>query len=877
MIKKLSVALVLVACFSPKMIFCADTVSVVVLPFDIHAVDKRPDLKTKIPDMIGDYLKFEGVKIIPLDGEIPSVLMESPDFLEEIRNAGIRYGTDYVIWGSLTSLGQKYRLDARLLKTFGSDPPSSFSQKGENIEGLFGKVKDLSENIAMALFKRVRVDEVVVRGNNRIETDAIKRFIKTAPGDVFSEGKLSEDLKAVYAMGYFEDVKVESEDRPRGKRVIFNIVEKSTVRKITIKGNRAIKEDEINKSLTITTGSILNINRVQQNVKVIESLYKEKNYHHIKVTYKFIELQNNQADIEFTIDEGEQQKIRKIRFEGNSAYSDKELKAIMKTSEKGFFSWLTSSGEYVPEDLNQDSAKINAFYLNNGYIQARVADPDVVFEDNRIFVTIKIFEGPRFKVGKVDISGDIIKTREELLSKLKIGKEEFFNRQVLQDDITALTDLYSEEGYAYPDIAPLLDQDVEQLTVDITYKIAKGKLVYFQKININGNTKTRDKIIRRELTVYENELYSGSRLKRSVRNLHRLDYFSDIKVDPVKGSSPDKMDLNLTVVEKPTGSFSFGGGYSSTENVFAMVQLAQNNLFGKGQQLQLKAEVGGTTTRYSLSFTEPWLMDIPLSAGFDLYNWAVDYDEYDRDSTGGGVQFGYPLFDFTRVYLSYSYDISNIENIDDDASYEIWDLEGRNTTSTISSTLRYDSRDKVFNPTEGSNHSITAEYAGLGGNIGYIKYTAETGWYFPFYKNLVFFTHGETGYIQENSDKKVPDYEKFYLGGINSLRGFDWRDVSSFDRDGNEVGGDKYVQFNVELIWPIFKDAGFVSLLFFDTGNVYKASENFDLGGMRETAGFGFRWYSPMGPLRIEYGRILDKKDTDDGTGRWEFSVGQAF
>ena len=877
MSKIIRVALIVWVCFIPNAVFGVQTTNVIVLPFDVQSVEDRSQLEAQIADVLKGHLKLEGARIIQVEQDIETLYKEGPAVIEEIRNFGAQYGSDYVIWGSLTILGQKYSLDAQLLQTFGSTPPAVFFEQGENIETLFGSVKDLSEKITVKLFKRIRVDDVLIQGSKRIESDAIKRFIKTRPGDIFSQEKLSEDLKTVYAMGYFEDVRVESEDRADGKLIIFHVVEKPTVRKVTVKGSSTIKEEEIAKNLTITTGSILNIIKIQQNIKIIESLYKEKNYHNITVSYNFNELDNNQVDVEFIVEEGEQIKIKKITFEGNSAYSEKDLKKLMSTSEKGFFSWITSSGEYVQEDLNQDAAKLNAFYLNNGYIQARVADPEVTFEDNWIYITIKIFEGPRFKVGTVDITGDIVLPKEKLMARLKIPEEEYFNRHVLQEDIIMLTDSYSDEGYAYPDIAPIVDQDRENLTVNIAYKINKGSLVYFEKININGNTRTRDKVVRRELEVYENELYSGKRLKKSIRNLHRLDFFQDIKVEPTRGSTDDKMILNLTVVEKPTGAFSFGGGYSSTENLFAMVQLSQGNLWGLGHQLSLKAEVGGTTTRYSLSYTEPWLFDIPLSAGFDLYNWTVDYDEYDRDSSGGAIRFGYPVFEYTRAYISYAYDISEIENIDDDASREIKDLEGENTTSSISTTLRYDSRDKVFNPTEGSNHSIKVEYAGFGGNIGFIKYTAETGWYFPLYKSLVLFTHGEAGYIQENGGKKVPDYEKFYLGGINSLRGFDWREISSYDDEGYEVGGDKYLQFNIELLWPIFKEAGFVGLIFFDTGDVYAQNENIDFGAMRETAGFGFRWYSPMGPLRIEYGRILDKKDTDDSDGRWEFSVGQAF
>ena len=388
-------------------------------------------------------------------------------------------------------------------------------------------------------------------------------------------------------------------------------------------------------------------------------------------------------------------------------------------------------------------------------------------------------------------------------------------------------------------------------------------------------------MIRRELKVYEQELYSGKQLKRGIRNLYRLDYFEDIKVDTLKGSNADQMILKIDVTEKPTGIFSFGAGYSSVENVFVMGSIAQRNFLGRGQTLQLKAELGGTTNRFTLSFTEPWLFDIPLSAGLDVYNWDRDYVDYDKNSKGGGIRFGYPIYDFTRAYLSYSYEVADISNIEEDAALSIWELEGTNVTSSISASVRYDSRDRVFNPTEGQDHSLTVEYAGLGGDIAFTKYVAETGWYIPLFKGTVGFLHGKGGYVDKNTGGKLPDYERFYLGGMNSLRGFDWRDISltelNSEGEETEVGGDKFIQFNLEFIVPLIKKAGIVGVLFFDTGNVYGKGRDFDLSNLRESAGFGFRWYSPMGPIRIENGYILDPEEGASRSGRWEFSMGSVF
>jgi outer membrane protein insertion porin family len=439
--------------------------------------------------------------------------------------------------------------------------------------------------------------------------------------------------------------------------------------------------------------------------------------------------------------------------------------------------------------------------------------------------------------------------------------------------------MYANEGYAYAEVTPRIERDEENLVVDITYTIDKGSLVYFEKIIIAGNDKTRDKVIRRELRVYEKELFSESRMKRSIQNLYRLDYFEDVKVDTPRGSADDQMLLKIDVTEKATGSFQLGGGYSTSEGPFVRGSVSQRNLFGRGQVLSLEAELGGRTTRYSLSFTEPWLFDIPLSAGFDLYNWRYDYDDYIKKSVGGVVRFGYPVWRFTRAQVSYRYDSSDVSDIVADAADSIKELEGTNVTSSVTTALRYDSRDKIFNTTRGSKHRVSVEYAGnvLGGDIGFVKYLAETGWYFPIWWDHVFFVHGEGGLVTENGEGLVPDYERFYLGGMNSIRGYDWRDIFAVDENGDKVGGDKFVQANIEYQVPLFKDAGIVGVVFFDIGNVYGQDEGVDLGDTRESAGLGIRWFSPVGPIRLEYGHRLDTLPGQESGGQWEFSMGSAF
>ena len=728
---------------------------------------------------------------------------------------------------------------------------------------------------------QVYVKAVKVTGNKRIEDAAILRMVSVKPGDVYNKDVLSDDLLAVYRMGYFDDVRVAIEKDADGVTVIFKVSERPTVRDISFSGNTVFTDEKLKENVDISTGSILNINALKRNVSAIESLYKDKNYHNVSVNYEIHKLKHNQADIEFVISEGEKSYIRKIIFEGNHAYTDKELKKKMKTEEKGFFSFFTSSGDLKMEDLDQDIVTLSDFYHDNGFADARVSDPDIRFDGKWIYITIKIDEGPRYRVSKVDFTGDLIFDKKDLYKRIKIDSETFFNQKVLQQDVLTLSDMYADKGFAKADIYPEIMRDMEKKKVDIRFNIRKNKPIYFERIIIEGNTKTRDKVIRRELSVFEQARYNATKLKRSVRNLYRLDYFENVDVKTRQGSADDKMILDIGVKEKSTGAFSFGAGYSAMDKLYVMASVSERNFLGRGQFLQFKVQTGSRAREYSFGFTEPWLFDIPLSAGVQVYSWQRDYDEYERHSKGGELRFGYPLFDYTRGYLAYSYDESRISNVDYAYSYLI--PEETLTESSLTAQLVYDSRDRAINPSEGSRHLISLQYAGLGGNVGFLKGLIEAGHYFPLFWHTVFFLHGETGYVYRLSGKELPDYEKFYLGGINSLRGFDWRGVSAYDSNGNQVGGNEYVQFNAEYIFPIIRKAELMGLVFYDTGNVYKKGDSIDLSNLRKSAGFGIRWYSPMGPIRLERGYILDrKKDPVTGEyiekkGRWEFSIGGAF
>lgn len=737
--------------------------------------------------------------------------------------------------------------------------------------------------------KGENVCSVSIEGNQRIEDAAILRMISTRAGDTYDPARVSDDLKSVFKMGYFEDVRVESEESDGCVKVFFVVKERPTIRQIDISGNTVFEDSEILENISLEPGAIANIHRIKQDIRAIETMYKEKNYYNVHVTYSLEDKGNNTADLEFKVSEGEKVRVTKIIIEGNSAYDDDTLKDLMETEEAGFFSWLTGSGDLDPELLSQDIEKIRSFYKNHGFADARVADPVIEYKKDGIRIVIKVEEGPRYRIGKIDFAGDLIEDKAKLFDLIHIDEEKFFNQKVLQNDVITISDLYADQGYAKADVIPQMrrtrpghgeDGKEKAPEINITFYIRKGVLVTFERIEIGGNEKTRDKVIRRQLHVAEGDKYSVTKLRRSIQNLYRLDYFEDIKVKSEPGSSDDKMVLHINVKEKPTGTFSFGAGYSAVDKLYVMASVSERNFLGRGQTIDLSLQTGSQSRQFRFGFTEPWLFDIPLSAGIEAYNWTRDYDEYERDSKGGGITLGYPVADYTRVYLTYSYDSSRISNVMDGLDYLI--TEGRETESSLALALVYDTRNRVINPTEGSRHKASVQYAGLGGSIGFIKTLVELGHYFPLFWSTSLFLHAEAGYAYET--KYLPDYEKFYLGGLSTLRGFDWRGVTAYEdnEEKNEIGGEKYVLGNVEFIFPIIKEAGLTGLVFYDTGNVYRKDQRIDLGNLRQSAGFGIRWYSPLGPMRLERGYILDRRKDDEGhyiedSGRWEFAIGGAY
>jgi outer membrane protein insertion porin family len=855
---------------------------IAILPFKVHTLKPMEHLAEGLQAMMTSRLAGEGFKLLD-----PAVVNQSElarirlADIDTVRKVGKFYEVDWVLGGSITQIGEKMSVDLTMVPISAEKRPFSLFAVGDRIDALTKIVERLSVDVVNRIKGVVQIQSLSVTGNKRIETDAILAAIESQEGTLFDPEALNRDLRAVYQMDFFDDVQIEAEDGPSGKIVTFRVSEKPSVTKISFKGNKKIKEEDLTKVLGIKEYSILNRNAIKDSTERLRDYYHQQGYYNVQIEERIEDLPNNEVALTYEISEGKKIYVRRIQFEGNVNFGDDDLKDLMKTSEKGFFSFLTESGQLDRKELESDVAKIKSFYYNNGYIKSQVGEPEISYEeDTGLIITISISEGPQYTISKVSVEGDLIKDSSELYDELKITEEMVYNREVIRSDVLRLNEIYADEGYAFADISPQIKEDDRKHTVDITYRISKGKKVRFERIEITGNTRTRDKVIRRELLVVEGGYFSGRKLARSGQNLHRLGFFEELEVNTKKGSSDDAMILDINVKDRPTGMLSFGAGYSSVEKTMGILQVSEINLFGRGQTLSAKASVSTISTRYIISFTEPWLLGKPLSVGIDLYDWEYEYDEYTKDSVGGKLQFGFPLgFEYTRGAITYAYEDAEITDILETAAQEIKEMEGRNVTSSMTFGARRDSRDRRFNATRGSVNVLSVEYAGgvLGGDNYFTKYMARSAWFFPFFWDSAFSVQGRWGYVEQRAGGKLPVYEKFAIGGMNTVRGFDYGAISPVDPvTGDRIGGEKMMIYNLEYRFPLVKEQGVVGVLFFDAGNVFTEDEDVTFTGIRMGAGWGIRWYSPAGPLRLEYGINLDPKPGEPSSN-WEFTIGTPF
>ncbi|MCX7634284.1 MAG: outer membrane protein assembly factor BamA, partial [Syntrophales bacterium] len=547
-------------------LFAVETPKLAVMPFAAHSQTNAAFLQEALLDALTKELrKSKGVEVIDKEIILP-LLKEGVPTETTGREIARSLGATHTVMGSITELGERISVDAKVFDLATGKPFPALFVQGRGLGSIPELAAQLRGDILMKISARQRIAKINFQGNQRIESAAINQVLKSTQGSSYSEAAVAEDIKAIYRLGYFDDVAVDVVDTPEGKVLTYLLKEKGLIVDIRIKGNKVVDGADIEGALSFKTKQTLSQEKIVSSVEKIKALYDNKGYFNAEIGYKIEKVGEKDIRVVFDIKENEKLYIKTITFTGNHTFDDKELKNIMTTTEQGFFYFLTDSGVLKKDQLKQDVGKINAFYLNHGFIKAQVGEPEVTFDKRGIYIKIPITEGKRFTVGKVSLGGDKLETpKEKLMENLKINKKSFFDREAIIKDIEMLTQACHDEGYAYAEVNTRTNIDEEHQSVDITYDIFKGHLVYFNRITITGNTKTRDKVIRRMLSVAEGDLYNSTKLKNSYRSLEQLRYFEEIDFQSQKGPDEFLTDVNIRVKEKPTGMISIGAGYSALE------------------------------------------------------------------------------------------------------------------------------------------------------------------------------------------------------------------------------------------------------------------------------------------------------------------------
>jgi len=726
------------------------------------------------------------------------------------------------------------------------------------------------------------VSEVVVRGNRRIDSAAILNAVSSKAGERLDSDRTDADIRSIFNLGQFRDVQVSTEPGSAGLVLVFSVVEKPIIREVRFEGNEALKQEKLLEGLPIRRNAVFSQKDLDAAVLKLTKQYQDEGYYLVQVQPRVEQRSETEYLVTLQIAEGKKIRISTISFEGNTAFSPRKLRGVMETSEEWFMSWLTGAGTYKEEVLRNDALLIADHYMNNGYINVKVGEPKVKLSEDRdsLEVLVSITEGDQYRIGSIAFSGDVLYPEAEIRKKLKSEVGEVFSRKNLREDIGTLTDMTADKGYAFNNVDPLTKQDQEKKQLELTFDVEKGDLVYIERITIAGNSKTRDKVVRREMRLLEGELYSATGFKRSKQNLMNTGYFEEANVASVKGSSAEKLNINVDLKEKATGAFTIGGGYSSLDGMILQGSVSQSNFLGLGLKANVSASLGGSSNTYSVGLTDPYFLDSKWTLGADLYRSEREWDDYYLRRTGFDIKAGYPISDYIGTFLMYKYEVKDVYEYTD-AWKQAHDLYGndlypigQSTTSAIYASITHNSTDYRFDPSTGMVNSLSLEYAGLGGDNKYVREVMDNTIYYPLWWKFVVSTKLVLGAVQE-AGGKVPLDERFYLGGIGTLRGYEARTIGERDQFGNYIGGEKELFGNVELKFPLLSEFGVKGVAFFDYGNAWDGG--FKPPKMLMSYGGGIRWASPMGPLRLEYGIPINPNPGESKSGRFEFAIGSMF
>jgi len=732
------------------------------------------------------------------------------------------------------------------------------------------------------------VSEIRIEGAQRLERDTILSYLTIAQGGRASEEKIDGSLKALYATGLFADAQVFMD----GSALVVKVTENPIVSKITFEGNDAISKEDLEKEVQLQPRLVYTLPKVQNDVQRILELYRRSGRFAATVEPKIVQLEQNRVDVIFEIAEGSHTGVRRISFIGNEHYDESKLRGAINTQESAWWKFFSNSDFYDPDRTNYDRELLRRFYLSEGYVDFRVVSAVAEMTPDRsdFFLTFTVEEGPRYKFGKINVVSDIKGLDGETLRDQLLTKEgEWYNADRVEKTITKLTTVLGDRQYAFVDIVPEPEKNKDDLTMGLTYHIKPGERVYIGRIDISGNTRTLDKVIRREMQVAEGDPFSTSKIKRSEQKIKDLGFFEEVKVTPSEGAQPDRSDVKVEVKEKATGEISMGAGFSSTDGPLGDFSIRERNFLGKGQDVRLGATISGVTKQFDFSFTEPYFLDRDLAAGADVFHTRSDeqtYSSYDEINTGFTLRMNYPLSEQLRQQLSYTLRQDRISNVASNASRFVRDQAGTTLTSMVSQELTYDERDSKVDPTEGFVTKLKTDIAGAGGDRKYFRAKLTGVQYYSPFEKIVVSATGEIGKIYGfGQDVRIND--RFFLGS-DTLRGFEYggigpRDLTSGADDA--LGGNSFARGSLETSFPTFmpEDLGFKGHVFADAGvlgkndevplasELFKSDEN-----LRASLGLGISWQSPFGLVRLDYAQPVLKEDYDK-VEHIHFSFGTRF
>ncbi len=734
------------------------------------------------------------------------------------------------------------------------------------------------------------VRAIKISGNETISDESILNRMRMRIGSVYSEQVVAKDIKSLYATGYFSDVQIYPEEISDGIRLQVKVKERPVLGRIVVEGNRRIPKKKILEKLELERGQFLDERKLKDAIEAIKELYSEKGYP-VEVSYHFGPPVDRERDLYIEIKEGQRQRVVKIVVKGNHRIKRSKILKLMETKK----AWLFNIGALNEERVRLDVERIKDFYINQGFLDVDVSyDISDWRRPGRKVITIFIKEGKQYRIGSIDIEGNEVFSKEDLLSRVKVRVGDVYNPSKVEESANRIRDRYFEDGYIFAKVIPLPSLDSSTGTIDLLFQVQEGKVAYVNEVIIEGNVKTKDKVIRREIRIYPGDRFDGKKLRRSLQRLMNLGYFEEVNYDIKDTEDPDRKDLIIKVKEAQTGEFSFGAGYSTVDKFVGFVRVSQNNFdiarwptfTGGGQKLSVMYEKGSDKEDYALSFTEPWLMDRPVSAGFDLYKSSHDRETdvgygYDEERKGINLRLGRELGEYTRIDGNLRFEQVDITDISDSASNDLKKEEGKNNVHMVGVKWVNDHRDNYASPKEGYYLSLSGDLAGglLSGDKDFYRLFADARYYMPFIgEDNVLSFRVRVGLEDNYGDSDwVPIYERFFAGGAYTIRGYRERKVSPLDANtGDPIGGESMLVGNIEYTVPVLE---YVKLAgFFDFGNVWQDMSDFLSDELYYSVGLGVRIKTPIGPMKLDYGYPLkEEPGTDKKRGRFHFSVSQGF